>query len=296
MYNKELEEKIFNFSKQMEFTPAQYISKLLKEYYDNLEYIEIFKNNLCTKDYDCLDDTLNFLGYLLNETTRIPGNLDEELVHEINKDDELFDLLSKLLYSEKIYFRKRALAFYSLTEYEDFEKLLIDTFDYKLRKDPLLIPEIIVTLCKLNAELNWEYIDKIVNSESWLIRWSFFNLFDFMDMNYSKTDSYVNKLKEENNILIKNEAVYYENYLQIINEGVSNNPFYRKYQTKRINEKIPEYTYTLLKSEFINYQYKSGIHEYDLQLLEEFVEFYQVNKKTYIVDLFIENKKRELST
>ena len=290
MDNDELEKLILNFNKQGEVSPAMYISRLLKEYDDYNKYLVIIKDNLVSNDIEKINDILDFLGYLLKETGLIPGVADDELVDKIDADDEVFQLLEKLVFSDKFEVKLKALSFYSFIEYEDFENFLEKEFNNILRKDPLLIPDVIAAVAVLKDEIPWDLINILVKSDHYSIRWSFFYLFSIRDMDYERTYDILNLLKKDKCLYIQAEAVYYGKYLELTNMDMSTNSFLENYCNKHIEKIEPEVTYRKIKEGFISYMNKTETKEYSLELFEEFIEFYIANKDLNIVNAFIKAK------
>lgn len=272
---EKLKEQIKNFTYQRETSPASYIAALLKEYDDYDLIVKAFSELILSNDADTVAGTLSCFVYIMTEAHTIKGEQAGQFVNHVEENYSLFEQIKEKLYEKNIFNRLSAIKTLAFLGYEDCYDFLKEAFDFYITCDPLQLPWLIQGMITMSNEFPWDLVEKMVNHENYLFRWSFLLLLDLNAMDYKKSYEYLDKIIEDENLYLKKEAAYVKKKLQaeeVYEEAMRNRT--QAAHGAKLDKEQPQVQFIGLSNMFHDYLTEVGQTGYELEELELFAQFY----------------------
>lgn len=288
-----IKEKITAFSYQLESSPAGYMRTFFKENSDFEEITAAFAELLKSGDGDTVSNTLSCFIFIMTETNTIKGEEAAHFVEHVEEDYTLFELIKEKLFEKNCFNRQAAIKALTYLAYEDCYDFLIEAYDYYSSCDPLSMPRIIQGLIQMSGEVPWDKIETMVNHKNYLFRWAFVSLFDLTVMDYNRSYQYLNKLTEDENSQVADEAVFKIKTLkaeELYEEAMRSNT--ATSHGVKLEKECPAVHFMGMNNMFFSYLTEIKQYDYELDELDLFVKFY-IDDTESVARKFERFKERE---
>jgi hypothetical protein len=163
--------------------------------------------------------------------------------------------------------------------------VLIKAFEYYLEKDPLLLPALLFELRWLGDEQQWNHIERMMRSTSYLTRWATLSSYLFANFSipqnkdearYSELQQhYLERLKLDSDNRIRDEADYKVSEYRFYQTAFHSKQD-RRNARKALTSHIPSLTFDSIQLRFTNHLAQTDKNDYSLSELDAFVVLIEV--------------------